>query len=521
MLPKIIKISPLALFFMLHGADLRAQEIATPAVAKVRIRSVKVTGNHVISTEELKPVLQPYAEKELDFSELEKIAGDITEEYRKRGYTLARAYIPAQDIEDGVVEVTVLEGKVGAIFIKGNESYSTDFIKRGFNPVVEEGAIRHSSLEKSLLLLNEYPDLKLTAALEAGEQPGTTDIVATVEDRMPLHLTVDYDNFGTPSVSKNRFGMEVNLGRFLLVEGASLSLRGVIGSDPKSFHYGRASYFVPINNYGTKIGILAYGGDFDVGQALSEFNITSTTWGYGLYLTHPFLRTRIQNLTGEFGFESKDATQFILGDLFSRDKIRMLKAGLNYDWIDSTGRNFISFSLFQGLEGAFGAMENNDPKSSRPGADNRFTKGFLNLARVQRIVDRVSILLRGSGQASTRPLTATEEFYIGGADSVRGYPPGEFLGDDGYSVSTELRVSPLLNQEILQLALFVDHGAVSIKDPPPGIKKNQQLTGAGFGFRSNLPYNISGRLDVGFPVEPAKASSGGRPTLYIQAGVKF
>jgi hemolysin activation/secretion protein len=118
-------------------------------------------------------------------------------------------------------------------------------------------------------------------------------------------------------------------------------------------------------------------------------------------------------------------------------------------------------------------------------------------------------------------LTATEEFYIGGADSVRGYPPGEFLGDDGYSVSTELRVSPLLNQEILQLALFVDHGAVSIKDPPPGIKKNQQLTGAGFGFRSNLPYNINGRLDVGFPVEPAKASSGGRPTLYIQAGVRF
>ena len=107
----------------------------------------------------------------------------------------------------------------------------------------------------------------------------------------------------------------------------------------------------------------------------------------------------------------------------------MLKAGLNYDWIDSTGRNFISFSLFQGLEGASARMENNDPKSSRPGADNRFTKGFLNLARVQRIVDRVSILLRGSGQASTRPLTATEEILhrrrSTGSEDIR---PASFSG---------------------------------------------------------------------------------------------
>jgi hemolysin activation/secretion protein len=130
-------------------------------------------------------------------------------------------------------------------------------------------------------------------------------------------------------------------------------------------------------------------------------------------------------------------------------------------------------------------------------------------------------MLRASGQVSTRPLVATEEFYIGGADSVRGYPLGEFLGDDGYNVSTELRVSPLPNREILQLAFFVDHGGVYIKDPPPGIKKHNHLTGAGFGFRLHLPYSISGRFDVGFPIQPAKASNGDRPTLYIQAAVRF
>ena len=492
-----------------------------PPTTRVLVKAYKVTGTSVIAAAELESLVAPYVGREMDLAELEKVAGLVTAAFRDRGYSLARAYIPAQEIKDGIVEISVLEGRVGEIIVRGNENYSDEFIKRGFAALVRDGAIKHGSLEKSLLVLSEHPDLKATAVLEAGKEPGTTDIVVTVKDKLPLHFMMDYDNFGTESVSKNRFGMEVNLGRFLIVEGSSLSLRGVIGSDPKTYHYGRASYLLPINSYGTKLGFLGYGGNFDVGQALAEFNITATTWGYSPYLTHPFVRTRGANITGEFGFESKDSTQWLLGSLFSRDKLRMLRMGLNSDWIDSTGRNFISLSIFQGLEEAFGAMENNDTKSSRFGADNRFTKAYVNWARVQKITDRVSILIRGSGQASTRPLVVTEQFFIGGADSVRGYPPGEFLGDNGYNVSTELRVSPLPNQDILQLALFVDHGGVSIKDPPPGVKKSHHLTGAGFGFRLSLPYNINGRFDVGFPVQPAKASSGDRPTLYIQTAVRF
>ncbi|HEY7320395.1 MAG TPA: ShlB/FhaC/HecB family hemolysin secretion/activation protein [Candidatus Binatia bacterium] len=511
---------PAVILLALLQQSARAENPPSEA-AKVWVKAYRISPTNAINVDDLESAIASYTGREMGLSELQAVADVVTAAYRERGYSLARAYIPAQEIKDGIVDITVLEGRVGEIIVRGNTNYSSEFIQKSFAPAANNGAIKQSSLERSLLLLNEYPDLKATAVLEAGKEVGTTDIVVNVEDKLPLHFQVDYDNFGTESVSKNRFGMELNLGKFLLVEGSSLSLRGVIGSNPKNYHYGQAVYLVPINSYGTKLGFLGYGGDFDVGQALAEFNITATTWGYGPYLTHPFIKTRTQNLSGEFGFESKDSTQFLLGSVLSRDKIRMLRAGLNYDWIDTTGRNFIALSVFQGLGDAFGAMENNDTKSSRFGADNRFTKAYLNWARVQKVVDRVSILLRGSGQVSTRPLVATEEFYIGGADSVRGYPLGEFLGDNGYNISTELRISPLPNREILQLALFVDHGGVSLKDPPPGIKKHNYLTGAGFGFRLQLPYSINGRFDVGFPVQPAKASTGDRPTLYIQAAVRF
>lgn len=503
------------------SSDLNKIEVL--ADTKVRVERFRITGNTAVAAEELAPIVAPFTGKDIGFSELKGVADLITDAYRKKGYTIARAYIPQQEIRDGVVEIAVIEGRFGEIVIRGNKHYSTDFIRGGFTRVIEDKAIKHSSLETSLFLLNENPDLKATAVLEGGKGPGTTDIIVNVEDRFPLRMAMDYNNFGSRFVSRHRFGSEISFGNFF-IEGSSFSVRGVMGSEPSDFLFGRAFYLLPVNTLGTKLGVSSSGGNFEVGRELAELDIKGKTWSYGISLTHPFIKARFQNLSGEFGFESKDSKQFLLGSLSSRDKIKMLKAGLNYDRTDSTGRNFISFYLLQGLGDALGGMENNDPMSSRRGADNRFTKANLNLARLQRISDSFSLLLRSSGVVSTDSLVAGEQFLIGGSDSVRGYPQGEFLGDDGYNVSTELRVSPLPNKEIAQMALFVDHGGVSIKNPPVGTKSYRHLTGVGLGLRLNLGNDLNSfnmRFDVGFPVQPSKASSEERPTFYIQAAVRF
>jgi hemolysin activation/secretion protein len=388
---RFLLISSLALLFcalslpqQLNGQPAGpSQPDKTVALAdtKVRVERIRVTGNTVIGTEELDAIVSPYSGKDMALSDLQKIAELITDAYRKKGYSIARAYIPQQEIKEGVVEIAVLEGRVGEIVVKGNGYYSTEFIRRHFTRVIEDMAIKHSSLETSLLLLNENPDLKATAILQAGKDPGTTDIIVNVEDKLPLHLGIDYNNFGSEFVSRHRFGAEVVLSKFLIIEGASLSIRGVMGSDPSDQLFGRASYIFPINGLGTKVGLASSGGNFVVGREFAELGIEGRTWSYSLSLTHPLMKTRFQNLTAEFGFESRDTKQFLLDALSSRDKIRLLKAGLNYDRSDNTGRNFIWLSVSQGLGEALGGMENNDPKASRSGADNRFTRANLILAR--------------------------------------------------------------------------------------------------------------------------------------------
>ena len=501
-----------------------ASQVEAPAAVRVSVKSFKITGNRALADSLLQAIVKPHVGKDLTLAELEAVADLITEEYRSHGYGIARAYIPQQESADGQVEILVLEGQLGTIEVRGNNFYSADFIKRHFTPVVEEKAIKQSSVERSLLLLNDHRDLGATAVLQAGNAPGSTDIIVKVEEKFPFHLSLDYNNFGSSDVSRHRFGVEMETNRYLPIEGSTLSIRGVMGSKTSDFVYGRTLYIQPVNNYGTKLEASVSGGDFDVGREFTQLGITGKSWGYSIGLRHPFVKTRFHSLTAEVGFESKDAKEFFLDTLSSIDKIRMLTGSIDYNSTDSTGRNIISFSINQGLGDTFGAMENNDPKSSRPPADNRFTRFTLIAARLQQLTEFLSVILRGSGQVTTRSLVASEQFSLGGSETVRGYPQGEFLGDHGYHLSTEVRVAPLPTRDLFQLAFFVDHGATAVRQAPVGTRSYQTLTGVGYGVRLNYSYKslvFQGRLDVGFPVQPSKSSSKERPIFYVQTSLGF
>jgi len=485
------------------------------------VTKIKITGNKVLSSDSLAPIIVPYEGKHLGFADLQKVAALITEEYKKRGYIIAKAYVPEQQVSGGVVEIAILEGNIGEVRIEGNHKYySTQFIKKHFDPIIKEKALKQDTLERALLVLNDYPKLNVQATLQAGKEPGTTDIVVKAENSIPIHLTLDYNNFGSKFVSRDRFGATFDVGN-VLKEGAVLSLRGLSGDNPDALLFGRASYSIPLNTLGTRLGFYYARGDFDVGQELSILDITGKSESYGFSVTHPFIKKRLLSLTAEMGFDVKDSRLYLLRETSSYDKIRSLRGGVNFESTDTKGRTFVSVFLTQGLGHVLGAMENEDTAASRWGADNRFTRFNIDAMRLQKLFPSLFLILKGSGQMSLNKLVTGEQFAMGGADSVRGFEPAEFMGDEGYTLTAEFRVSPLVNKEIFQLAFFLDHGYVSLQSPPVGQTKSQSLTGAGGGVRLNLPYDFNIRADVGFPLDPSKNADGKRAMFYLQAVKRF
>ena len=484
-----------------------------------------LSGNEVVSTWELAPILTPYVGKAVTLTDLEAITDLITQEYRRRGYSLAKVYIPEQRISAGIVEIAVLEGRAGRLEVTGNAHYSTSYIRRHFAKVFDEGAVKYDTLERALLLLNDNPDLNVSALLQPGQKVGTTDIIAKVQDKRPIHAMLSIDNFGFPAISRERYSAGVEIGNAIF-PGAVFSANLIFGNSVDSLFFQYGSYSVPLNGQGTRLVLSASNGSFDVGGALAALKITGEIRTYDISVTHPIWKTRAGSLYVDTGFLSKDNPLFVADSLLGTDSLRMLKLGFSYDRSDEHGRTFLSLYGYEGLGKLLGGMANNAPQANRLNADNRFSKASLSASRIQSLWGGTYLLVRGAGQLSDGVLPFIEEFFLGGAETVRGYSMGERIGDEGYAVSAELRV-PVPYIKEAQAVLFIDNGAVRVRGAQVGEQSYYSLTGWGPGLRLGLPYyDLTGRIDLGFPISPPKAaagslSGGSSPSLYFMVSTRL
>jgi hemolysin activation/secretion protein len=510
-------------------APATAQSMTEPPPPAV-IKGFVFSGNTVASHEQLQAATQRFVGEVLDLPVLEKAAQSVTDYYRKQGYTLALAYVPQQEIRLGIVTLAVLEGTIGEVSVNGNTHYSTAFIKRHFAQAEKEKVAKNESLERALLILNEYPSLKTSATLEPGKSAGATDVQVTVQDKRPLHFMLDMNNYGFNTISRYRFGAGVEVGN-VLVDGGTLTLNGIIGNHPDQLLFGMGNYSLPIGGQGTRIVLGGSHGKFDVGGQLSFLNISGETTIGDLAVTHPFIKSRFQNLLGEFGFSAKNNTLKLLDTTIGDDQIRLLKLGVNWDRLDLLGRWYASVYGFQGLGEALGGMDNNSSQATRRGADNRFTKGTMAAGRIQSLGHDVLLVLKGTGQVTTGPVVIIEQMLLGGPDSVRGYQLGEKFVDQGLTLSAETRIPffPSLMPASLkqtQGTIFFDYGTGSVRNPSPGEQRSTTLTGTGVGLQTLLPwYDANLRLDLGFPLGPKPIGGtlfGDRsPTLYFSVSTRF
>lgn len=489
---------------------------------KIRVSQFFFTGNTLLPESELRRICALYEGQELTLSQIKEVARNLTALYQRNGYFLVRAYVPAQNIQGDRIELRVVEGKVGQIKVEGAEHYDPDYIRERFmNSFTEDGNFRNDRFQRSMLLLNELPDLRVKAVMQPGQAEGTADITLRVEDELPVHFGLDYNNYGTVETGENRVGLTFEAGN-LLQQADLLSLRGVVGFPARQNTFYQLNYQTPLNQDGTALTLGYANGAFAVSQGLGAildvrgdadiYNVAIShalnrelqfSSNLGLALSHKFIRNNF------FGGQVP----------FSRDEYNSARFTYQADWRSPSGRTLLQAAYTQGL----GGTSADDPLVSRAGASGGFGKFNLDLARIQTFDTGLYGLLRASGQWATQPLYVAEQFAVGGPDTVRGYSQAELLGDNAYVVSAELRWSPFEDDlDAFQVSTFIDHGGVGLRRPLPGdLPRGSSLTGAGFGFRFGLEDKATLRLDLGFPLSPTPARNGRSPAIYAGLQSRF
>ncbi len=496
------------------------------------IKKIQVEGATLLSFSDIYKITSRYEGQEISFRTMQKVADLLTDEYRKKGYATSRAYIPPQRISANTLVIRVVEGKLGEVEIRGNKHFKTELIRKKLD-VRPRGYFDYSALQQSLVYINEHPDRVAKAVLVPGAEPGTTDLIIDVEDRLPFHYGFEYDNYASRYVGEDRFA-------------GILEHNNLLGFDDKIFFklqhtdsselkLAELRYLYPISS-GLEIGGYFLRSSLRLGEEFKDLDATGKSYIYGIFLNKALITEATRDLRLSLGFDYKKVTNKLAGEQSSRDALRVLKTGLEYDFNDKLGRNILLGELDWGIDDILGGMAEKDPHASRTGAGAKFTKGVFTAFRLQPMPWETTLLWKNFAQYSNYTLAAAEEFQIGGPVSVRGYPPAEHSGDKGWYTSLEYSIPFYFLKEkekkvpftkdvnlydALRFVTFFDWAEAHKNTIQAGEEKHETLKGIGCGVRLNVRDNVAIRVELGWPLGGETPSDGDHMHPWIEVVTRF
>ena len=439
-------------------AEVRPQ-LQTASGFSMTVGGFRITGNKSIAETDLQLVLIELLGKKADFAELQGAADNLSRYYRDRGYFVARAYLPQQEIKDGIIEIAVLEGQVGkATATVGGTARTNAAVVQGIlDANVPVGSVvQERALERAALLANDLPGMAAGVSLDPGSDTGLTDVTLAATEGKLVTFGLDLDNYGNVYTGQVRLGATLNLNSPLGI-GDQASLR-LMKSD-KKLGLARVSYSAPVGSQGGRIGVAASRVGFEVCCQVGLSPSGSST-KYSLFGLYPIVRQRDASVFFNAVADNKTTVNDSGVGAARVREINAVTLGTSVELRDQLGGGGFNFG---NLSVSTGRLDIKDPADATTDAAGSFTKIGLQLTRTQRITDRVSLYGGVNAQSANKNLDSAEKFSLGGAQAVRGYPSGEAAGDTGYVAQVELRADlPITAGDSLwQAILFTDYGSIT------------------------------------------------------------
>lgn len=513
------------------------QEQIPPAQAnqiRFTLKNLGVTGNTAFSSDDLTSMASSLLGKEISLLEIYQLRDAITKKYGDAGYGLSKAIVPEQRIQaEGIVQLQIIEGFVDEVIIDGASPNQREYLAYAAEIIKAERPFKAKTLERYLLLANDRFAIKVTSTMRASTKtPGASTLILQVETPPKVDGGVTIDNRGTQAVGKNQINADLSLNG--LGGRASKTTLGYATVEQGSeLQYWSLNHTEVLGYEGTSLTVGYTNSLSKPGTpALRLLNQESESEGWSLKVSHPFIRTRQENLTAYAKYDQKDVESKSLGATTSLDKIRSVRLGLNYDHADAyDGVNQALVEFSQGIKGA-GTSSNGSALKSR--ADGRFDyqKLTINLSRNQQLgyfspdLSQFSFYAALMGQYSGTGLVSSEECGIGGAQFGRAYDSSEVTGDRCLMASLELRYSINTQGSAFQYAQlygFYDGGYTNNENPLNATDKiTKSLASSGLGVRFGLEKYLSGSVEYAKPLTRDVANEGNRKArLFASISARF
>ena len=491
----------------------------------IAVTSLHVSNAHAFPESDLIAATGFTPGRTVTLSNLRELAAAITTYYRSRGYFLARAYLPAQDIVNGAVTIAVIEGQYGKVVVRNQSSLSDHVASSVLEGLNGGDAIEIAPLESRLLQLADLPGVDVKSTLVPGASVGASDLVVDIAPGKRFTGSLDADNSGSRYTGGQRTGATVNLNN-PFGHGDVATLRALTSWD--GLNYGRAAYQTQLGR--SDVGVAYTALTYDLGREFDSLDAHGNAQIASLYGRYPLLRSRTVNLYTQLGVDAKKFRDEVGAAASTADKHATAGmfslVGDSRDHLAGGGANAWSLTWTTGsLELKSAAVLAADAATAR--TDGHYDKLSASFMRVQRVTDVFSLYGAVQGQFASQNLDVSEKMELGGASGVRAYPEGEAYIDQGYVVNVEARAllpKPFdLMPGQFQLVGFVDSGTGRLARTPWSAGDNTRtLTGGGLGlswFETNR-YSVKAYYAHTLGAAPVTAAPDSDSRVWVSA-VKF
>ena len=463
---------------------------------------IEVIGSTVFSAADFAKITAPFTKRPLAIAELFQLRAAITQLYVDRGYITSGAYIPPQTLQDGIITIRIVEGKLEAITVTGTRHLNPNYVRSRLALAAEQPLNRNRLLEALQLLQLDPLIQSLAAELAAGTRPGESVLSVHITEAKNVTGQLVFDNARAPSVGTDRRQLQLSAGNVTgLGDRLSAIYTNTNGSNALDL-----SYTLPVNprngtlsiNYGTVSSHV-------IEPPFDGLGIESESRYYEVTFRQPLIQTPTHELALGITATRRESEATLLDGLIpfpalgadrnGKTRLTALRFFQEATWRGSAEVIALRSQFTVGLN-ALSATINPDPP------DSRFLAWRGQAQWVRLLAPDTLLLVRGDVQLADRPILPLEQFGLGGQDSVRGYRQDALLTDSGLFASAEIRIPvlrlPQLNS-LLQLTPFIDMGTAwnlgNALDTDP-----RTLLSLGFGLRLQCSDRLTARLDWGIPL---------------------
>ncbi len=513
---------------MLTAGGAAAQQATGGAPANtLTINEYTVKGNHLLSELDIDTAVYPYLGPGQTVQSVDAARAALQKAYADKGYETVAVQIPPQHVVGGVVVLQVVEEKVGRLHVVGSHYFSLNKIKAQAPSLAPGKVPNFNKIKHDIIALNQWPDRQVTPSLQAGAQPQTVDVNLNVKDTLPLHGSLSLDNRYSADTTPLRIDGSLTYDN-LWQRGDTINVAFQVApqqtADALVFS---GSYLARIPNVDW-LSLLLYGltSNSDV-STVGSTNVVGKGQVIGVraLATLPSGSGFFQTLSA--GIDYKHFDQFVTlsgSSLPSPITYYPITATYSASWQGDTGTTQLDVGPTFNIRGFGSNPQTFDNK--RYDSESNFIYLRGDLSRQQDLPRGFQLYAKAQGQLSDEPLVDSEQFSLGGQDTVRGYLESEVLGDDAVAGTVELR-SPPLAQYISPVVsdwtvfLFSDAGEAKILDPLPEQQASFSLASVGVGTRVELIDHLSGSIDVALPLITSVVTQADQPRVEFRVWVHF